>query len=137
MLREPTEKRRIAQKGRVIMPRTKKQPEPSVNGAEVGDVLTLAEAAAYLKLSQDAIVAAVYSQDLPARLVNNEWRFWKGAIQQWLATGKPPVKSGKEALLAHAGSCKDDPDLEDIIEAAYRQRGRPITEDGSYRNFSK
>jgi len=35
-----------------------------------------------------------------------------------------------------AGKYKDDPDLEQIVEDAYRRRGRPITEDGSYKNFS-
>jgi hypothetical protein len=30
---------------------------------------------------------------------------------------------------------KDDPYLEDMLEEIYRARGRPITEDGSYRLF--
>jgi hypothetical protein len=36
---------------------------------------------------------------------------------------------------ALAGAWKDDPELENIVEEIYRQRGRPITEDGSYRLF--
>jgi hypothetical protein len=35
-----------------------------------------------------------------------------------------------------AGKYKDDPDLEQIVEEAYRRRGRPITEDDSFKNFS-
>jgi hypothetical protein len=41
----------------------------------------------------------------------------------------------KAAQLAAAGSLRDDPDLEDMVEEIYRRRGRPITEDGSYRLF--
>ncbi len=36
-----------------------------------------------------------------------------------------------------AGKYRDDPDLEQIVEEAYRRRGRPITEHGSYKNFSR
>ncbi|MHB1424179.1 MAG: hypothetical protein ACYC3I_13470 [Gemmataceae bacterium] len=34
--------------------------------------------------------------------------------------------------MAAAGAFKDDPDLLALVEDAYRKRGRPITEDGSY-----
>jgi excisionase family DNA binding protein len=123
------------------MPRVKKQPEPTgqpsqINGPTTSEVLTLTEAAAYLRLPEDEVVRMVWDQGLPARQIGNEWRFLKGAIQHWLATGSPPPRGSKEALLSLAGTCKDDPDLEGIVEEAYRQRGRPITEDGSYKNFS-
>jgi excisionase family DNA binding protein len=126
------------------MPRTKKksgaasQPPmpPTVNGGQsVEDVMTLADAAAYLKLSEADVLRLVNEQALPARHLGNEWRFLKAAIQQWLST--PTLKTNNEAWMALAGSCKDDPDLEGIVEDAYRRRGRPITEDGSYKNFSR
>jgi hypothetical protein len=41
----------------------------------------------------------------------------------------------RAAILTAAGAFKNDPDLEDIVEDIYRKRGRPITEDGSYRLF--
>jgi excisionase family DNA binding protein len=107
----------------------------AANGLAEREVLTLAEAAAYLRLPEEELVRLTQMQDLPGRLAGAEWRFLKTAIQQWLST--PPLKSSKEALMALAGSCKDDPDLEAIVEEAYRRRGRPITEDGSYKNFSR
>ena len=124
------------------MPRTKK-PEPApipqpagqphaVNGSP-GEVLTLADAAAYLQLTEADVLRLVEEQGLPARRLANEWRFLKAAIQRWLST--PPSKYGKEAQLSVIGSWKDDPDLEDMVEEIYRKRGRPITEDGSYRLF--
>lgn len=122
------------------MPRTKKQPKTTpkpvaLNGAVTGEVLTLAEAAAYLRLPEEEVVKLTQMQDLPGRLAGAEWRFLKTAIQKWLST--PPPKANNEAWMALAGSCKDDPDLEGIVEEAYRKRGRPITEDGSYKNFSR
>src|SRR3954465_9061263 len=120
------------------MPRTKKaKPEPvpqtetppaAVNGPPA-EVLTLAEAAAYLRLPEKDVVAAVSSQGLPGRLVGGEWRFLKTAIHQWLSVSQPTAEMRKAALLAFAGSWKDDPDLEDMVEEIYRRRGRPITED--------
>jgi excisionase family DNA binding protein len=122
------------------MPRTKKRPATTpkpvaLNGPMPGEVLTLTEAAAYLRLPEEEVVRLAEMQDLPGRLAGTEWRFLKTAIQQWLSTSA--LRSNKEAWIALAGSCKDDPDLEGIVEEAYRRRGRPITEDGSYKNFSR
>jgi excisionase family DNA binding protein len=140
------------------MPRTKPKPRPTpptqappapspeatpppeasltaVNGP-AGEILTLAEAAAYLRIPEREVSSLVHSQGLPGRLIAGEWRFLKAAIQQWLATGTPTWETRKAAILEMAGKYKDDPFLEQIVEDAYRRRGRPITEDGSYKNFS-
>ena len=113
------------------MPRTKKQPEPETNGT-TGEVLTLAEAAAYLRLREAALVSAVHAQGLPGRMVGGEWRFAKTAIHEWLAGGKPSWETRKAAILELAGKYKDDPDLMPILEEAMRLRGRPLMEDGTY-----
>jgi excisionase family DNA binding protein len=124
------------------MPGTKKtQPEqvvqasppPAAVNGPPGEVLTLAEAAAYLRFTEADVLRLIHEQALPARRLANEWRFLKAAIQQWLST--PPPPGSKEAILSVAGAWKDDPDLEDMLEEIYRRRGRPITEDGSYRLF--
>ncbi|HJT78462.1 MAG TPA: helix-turn-helix domain-containing protein [Gemmataceae bacterium] len=123
------------------MPRTTKKPKPkptpqpaAVNGPP-GEVLTLAEAAAYLRLAEKDVITATSTQGLPGRMVAGEWRFFKTALQQWLSHSEPTEEMRKAAQLAGAGSMRDDPDLEDIVEEIYRRRGRPITEDGSYRLF--
>jgi excisionase family DNA binding protein len=125
------------------MPRTKPKPKPTpqpepqpaaANGPPA-EVLTLAEAAAYLRLPEKEVIAAAAAQGLPGRLVGSEWRFLKTALQQWLSVSQPTDEMRKAALLAAAGSLRDDPDLEDMVEEIYRRRGRPITEDGSYRLF--
>lgn len=106
-------------------------PAPVVNGSS-GEVLTLAEAAAYLRLPEAGVITAAMTQGLPGRLIGGEWRFLKGAVQQWLSIAQPTAEMRKAAVLAMAGQFKDDPDLLRICEDVYRQRGRPITEDGSY-----
>src|SRR5436190_2216132 len=117
------------------MPRTKPaktEPLPeapprakNVNGLP-DDVLTLAEAAAYLKFSEAEVLRLVDEQGLPARRLANQWRFLKTAIQDWLRT--PPPKYSKEAQLAVVGSWKDDPYVEEELKEVMKARGRP-TED--------
>src|SRR5256885_2078713 len=58
---------------------------PMANGA-TGEVLTLSEAADYLRLPEPDVLRLVEEQDLPARQLGKEWRFLKAAIQAWLST---------------------------------------------------
>jgi excisionase family DNA binding protein len=120
------------------MPRMKKSkptsippPDPqsvALNGS-TDEVLTLPEAAAYLRLPEGDVIGLVRSQGLPGRFTGGEWRFLKAAIQQWLSASLPTSQTRKEAQLALAGKYKDDPDLIRICEEAYRQRGRPMIEE--------
>ena len=119
------------------MPRTKKPPKPATPSAPAGnaaaapgEVLTLAEAAAYLRLREADVLRGVHEQGLPARQLGAEWRLSRNAIQTWLS--QPLPQYTKETQLAMAGIFKDDPALVPMVEEIYRRRGRPITEDGSY-----
>jgi excisionase family DNA binding protein len=114
-------------------PAPQPEPQPAAANGPPAEVLTLAEAAAYLRLPETDVIGAVSSQGLPGRLVGGEWRFLKAAIQQWLSVSQPTPAIRNAAMLAMAGAWKDDPYLEDMVEEIYRRRGRPITEDGSYR----
>ena len=111
-------------------------PLPTIVNGSHHEVLTLLEAAEYLRLSQPEVIELIHSQGLPARFLGSDFRFLKSAIQDWLRTGISP-KSNKEAWLSLVGSCKDDPALEGIVEEAYRNRSRPMTEHGSNKNFGK
>ncbi len=93
-----------------------------------GEVLTLAEAAAYLRLPEDEVTRLVFDQGLPGRYTGTEWRFLKAALQDWLRT--PAPRGSKEALLSVAGVWKDMPDLDDVLAEIYKHRGRPMTEEG-------
>jgi excisionase family DNA binding protein len=120
------------------MPRTTKPPTkpkgqdtnsaaPLAEAPPTGDVLTLAEAAAYLRVSEEELLRLVRGAGLPGRQAGEGWRFLKAAIQDWLRA--MPVKPSKEALLARVGSWKDDPDLDDMLKEIYKNRGRPMTEE--------
>ena len=45
------------------------------------------------------------------------------AVQHWLAAASPTWETRKAAILELAGKYKEDPDLEKIVEEAYRRRG--------------
>jgi excisionase family DNA binding protein len=112
------------------MARTK--PKPQANEAAQAppssEVLTLAEAAAYLRVPEADVLRATNTQGLPARRVGDEWRFLKASIQDWLGT---PLKlPSKEAMMSVVGSWKDDPTLDDLLKEIYKNRGRPMTEEG-------
>ncbi len=117
------------------MPRTKKRKSDSVQTAQSrsaingppSEVLTLAEAAAYLRLSEAEVLRLIDEQALPARRLGTQRRFLKSAIQQWLGAGTP-IQPGKTAQLAVAGSWKDDPLVEEELKDAHRRRGRSRTE---------
>ncbi len=122
------------------MPRTTTKPPRKIKAganataassstqAPASDVLTLTEAAAYLRLPESEVVRLVHSQGLPGRAVGEEWRFLKTALQDWLSVA-PPAGPSLEMLLARAGSWKDDPDLDEMLKEIYKRRGRPMTED--------
>ena len=94
---------------------------------ESGDVLTLAEAAAYLRVSETDVIKAASDQDLPGRLIGGEWRFLKSSLRNWL--DRSPKKFSTEAFLALSGVWKDDPYLDEMLEEIYKRRGRPMIEE--------
>lgn len=61
----------------------------------------------------------------------------KAAIQHWLATGSPTWETRKAAILELAGKYKDDPELEKIVEDAYRRRRGTTAEKRSSATVSK
>lgn len=94
------------------------------------DVLTLAEAAKYLRVSETAVLQAIDEQNLPARRVGKDWRILKSAIQQWLLTPQSR-RTGKSVLQSVASVWKGDPSVEPMLEEIYRQRGRPKVEEST------
>lgn len=108
--RKPSKKRRAA------------PPRP----AELPDVLTSAEAAEYLRVSEEDLLRSAVEQGLPGRMIGAEWRFLRSALDDWLRASSRPTS--KQALLKMAGAFKDDPFLEEIVREAYEKRGRPMAE---------
>src|SRR5205809_3543948 len=104
------------------MPRATTKPKRAKTAkpapVPAGEVLTLAEAAAYLRLPEAEVVRLVREQGLPGRPAGAEWRFLKAAIQDWLKA--PPARpSNKEVLMSLAGIWKDDPTIDDMLKEIY------------------
>ena len=72
---------------------------------EISEVLTLEGAAAFLRVSEDAVLRLVVQQMLPGRQIDGQWRFLRAALA-------------------------DDESLSDLRAAIYAQRGRPEVEEG-------
>lgn len=53
----------------------------------IEDVLTLAEAASYLRVPEGELLRLAECHDVPAQRVGEEWRFLKRALGQWLTYG--------------------------------------------------
>lgn len=67
----------------------KSKPKPAVNGKPTAplsplDVLTLAEAATYLRLPEDAVREEAEAGRLVGQHVRGEWRFVRAAVAAWL-----------------------------------------------------
>ena len=102
--------------------------KPAANGKAtppppLPDVLTPAQAAAFLQVAVEVVVQEADGGRLPGRKLGADWRFSRSAITAWLATpAEPKSKSSKERILALAGVWKDDPTVDAMIEEIYRQR---------------
>lgn len=66
------------------MPLTETQSGHDPSGVEV---LTLPEVAAYLRVSEEAVLELVTRDVLPGQDIGGEWRFLKRAVVEWLRFG--------------------------------------------------
>jgi excisionase family DNA binding protein len=60
-----------------------------------GDVLTLAELAALLRVPAERAEERALAGDIPGRRLGDEWRFSRAAVMAWLAGGDSP-NAGRE-----------------------------------------
>lgn len=78
------------------------------NGTE--DVLTLAEAAAYLRVPEGELLRLAERDGIPAQRVAGEWRFLKRALGHWLTFGPRMFREYPPWFLGH-------PAVEDLVYA--------------------
>jgi hypothetical protein len=117
-------------------------------------VLTLSEAAEYLRMSEQSLHEAAILAIVPGRLIVNQWRFSRDTLRDWISlptgetsnleirekdahsNGVPIVRPGfsdseaeKKSLLSVIGSMADDETWEPMVEEIYRERTRhPVGE---------
>jgi excisionase family DNA binding protein len=110
--------------------------------ATLPDVLTLEEASAYLRLPVAVVLRQASQGNIPGRKIEDNWRFLKTAIDDWLRSGSIGVPTQYAALaekaetlaesakfehsdpwIKFAGMFKDDPLFDEFVEdmAAYRR----------------
>jgi excisionase family DNA binding protein len=87
------------------------------------EVLTLDEVAAYLRLPKETVERQAMRGQLPARRIEDTWRFLKTAIDDWLRS-----QDSRLILLQQAGALRDDDSLAELRAAIYAQRGRTEVE---------
>ncbi len=121
--------------------KNKPKSKPAANGppTPAGDVLTLAEAAAFLRVPEDGLRKDADAGRVPGRLIAGEWRFAKGALLAWLSpavSGQPSTPPGQEVVrkalpadlnkgfLSVIGAFADDETLGPMVEEIYRERKR-------------
>jgi excisionase family DNA binding protein len=75
------------------------------DASDTGAVLTLSEAAAYLRVAESQFQRLAEMRVLPGRQIGGQWRFLKAGLQDWLRAADPG--SGKEDFLAFAGVWRD------------------------------
>ncbi|WP_310481354.1 helix-turn-helix domain-containing protein [Chamaesiphon sp. VAR_48_metabat_403] len=90
----------------------------------IPDVLTLEEASVYLRLSIETVASQALKGNIPGRKIENDWRFLKSAIDDWLRS-----KSSSSILLAQAGALADDDEIYRLRASIYQARERPEIDD--------
>lgn len=90
------------------------------------EVLTLDEAAAFLRVPAEVVRRQAELGELPARQIGGEWRLLRAALADWLRVGG----ASKKSFLDLAGCWADDETLLPMVEEIYRQRGRPMVDPG-------
>ena len=90
----------------------------------IPDVLTLEETSDYLRLPVKIVLNQVLKGNLPGRKIEDNWRFLKVAIDDWLR-----AKDSRSILLAQAGALADDDSLAQLREDIYQARGRSEIDD--------
>ncbi|RAM52970.1 MAG: DNA-binding protein [Hapalosiphonaceae cyanobacterium JJU2] len=90
------------------------------------DILTLEEASKYLRLPVETVLRQASQGNLPGRKIENDWRFLKVAIDDWLRSS-----SSRSILLQQAGALADDDSLTELRATIYQARERSEVDDNS------
>jgi hypothetical protein len=90
----------------------------------IPDILTLEETSEYLRLPVEIVLNQALKGNIPGRKIEDNWRFLKAAIDDWLR-----AKNSRSILLSQAGAFTDDDSLAQLREDIYQARGRSEIDD--------
>lgn len=89
---------------------------------KVADILTLGEAASFLKIGRSTLYSLARRGHVPARKIGREWRFVSSALVDWLLARRPPANGRcwemKSCTLQERHSCPYFLDFERRTRAA-------------------
>jgi len=88
------------------------------------NVLTMKEMASYLKIPEEKIERQVLQGKIPGRRIEDEWRFLRVAIDEWLKNYEV-----RTILINQSGAFSDDEKLDELRMNIYSERNRSETED--------
>jgi hypothetical protein len=83
----------------------------------IPDILTLEETSEYLRLPVATVLNQALKGNLPGRKIEDNWRFLKAAIDDWLR-----AKDSRSILFSQAGAFADDDSLAQLREDIYQAR---------------
>ncbi|MEJ5301146.1 MAG: helix-turn-helix domain-containing protein [Thermodesulforhabdaceae bacterium] len=69
-----------------------------------GDVLTIEELSAYLKIPKSTLYKLFREDKVPCQKIGRHWRFPKVAIDRWLEKMPSDTKNQQDRQLGHTGS---------------------------------
>ena len=110
---------------------TKPRPPVEANGAQpLSGVMTLAEAATFLRVTDESILKLAEAGTLPGRTVAGEWRFLDAKLREWLSQPEPDSEEErKKRIMSSAGAMADDETAMEMLENIYAERRRhPLSE---------
>ncbi len=87
-------------------------------------VFTLKEIAGYLKMPEEKIERQVLQGKIPGRRIEDEWRFLRTAVDDWLGS-----YDTRAVLISQSGALADDEQLDELRARIYLERERSETED--------
>jgi hypothetical protein len=80
-----------------------------MNQATLPDVLTIEDTSRYLRLPVEAVLLQALHGKIPGRKIEDDWRFLKVAIDEWLHS-----PSGQAILLQQRGTLADHVSLAEL-----------------------
>jgi excisionase family DNA binding protein len=90
----------------------------------LSEVLTLEEAAAYLRLPLETIERQASQGQIPGRRIEETWRFLKSAIDDWLR-----AQDSRAILMQQSGALAGDEYADELLAMIYRDRQRSESND--------
>jgi hypothetical protein len=87
------------------------------------EVFTLQEAANFLRIPPEALERNAIQGTIPGRLLDNEWRFLKAALEDWLRQNDT-----RGRFLQQAGAFAGNDMIPELLASIYKHRGRPEVE---------